>query len=144
MFRAVCIALVVALGLSAFLGWRLDRSMQTVDGQAETIASLNGQLADKTSQLLAVDLMARANDSLQLGLQQRNEQLAAAVAGRDQRFKELMNENTEVKRWADARLPDAVIRLQQRPAITGSEGYHTYLSGSVALHPASQPAGNPR
>lgn len=144
MFRAVCIALVVALGLSAFLGWRLDRSMQTVDEQAETISTLNDQLADKTSQLLAVDLMARANDSLQLGLQRRNEQLTAAAAGRDQRFKELMNENTEFKRWADARLPDAVIRLQQRPAITGSEDYHTYLSGSDALHPASQPAGHSR
>lgn len=144
MFRAVSIALAVALGLSAFLGWRLDRSMQTVGEQVKTIGTLNGQLADKTSQLLAVDLMARANDSLQLGLQRRNEQLAAEAAGRDQRLKELMNENTEVKRWADTRLPDAVIRLQQRPAITGSEGYHTYLSGSVAMHSASQSAGHSR
>ncbi len=140
MSRAISIAFVAALALSAFLGWRLDKSTDTVDQQAKTIGTLNGQLSDKNSQLLAVDLMARANDSLQLGLQQRNAQLAAGAAGRDQRFKELTHENAEVKNWADTRLPDAVIRLQQRPAITGSEGYHAYLSGSDALHPASQSA----
>lgn len=138
MSRAISIAFVVALALSAFLGWRLDKSTDTVDQQAKTIGTLNGQLSDKNSQLLAVDLMSRANDALQLGLQQRNAQLAAGSAGRDQRFKELTHENAEVKNWADTRLPDAVIRLQQRPVITGSEGYHTYLSGSDALHSASQ------
>lgn len=140
MSRAISIAFVVAFALSAFLGWRLDKSTDTVDQQAKKIGMLNGQLSDKNSQLLAVDLMARANDSLQLGLQQRNAELAAAEAIRDKRLKELMNENPEVKHWADTRLPDAVIRLQQRPAITGAEGYHSYLSGSDALHPASQSA----
>lgn len=140
MSRTISIVFVVALALSAFLGWRLDKSTAAVDQQAKTIGMLNGQLSDKNSQLLAVDLMARANDSLQLSLQQRNAELAAAAATRDQRLKELMNENPEVKHWADTRLPDAVIRLQQRPAITGAESYHTYLSGSDALHPASQSA----
>lgn len=138
MSRAISIAFVVALALSAFLGWRLDKSTDSLDKQAKTIGTLNSQLSDKNSQLLAVDLMGRANDALQLGLQQRNAQLAAGAAGRDQRFKELTHENAEVKNWADTRLPDAVIRLQQRPPITGSEGYHTYLSGSDALHAASQ------
>lgn len=142
MSRAISIAFVVALALSAFLGWRLDKSTDTVDQQAKKIGTLNGQLSDKNSQLIAVDLMGRANDALQLRLQQRNAQLAAGAAGRDQRFKELTHENAEVKNWADTRLPDAVIRLQQRPAITGSEGYHTYLSGSDALHSASQSAGD--
>jgi len=144
MSRAISIVFVVALALSAFLGWRLDKSTDTVDQQAKTIGTLNGQLSDKNSQLLAVDLMSRANDALQLGLQQRNAQLAAGAAGRDQRFKELTHENAEVKNWADTRLPDAVIRLQQRPAITGSEGYHAYLSGSDTLHAARQPAADPR
>lgn len=144
MSRAISIAFVVALALSAFLGWRLDKSTDTVDKQAKKIGTLNGQLSDKNSQLIAVDLMGRANDALQLGLQQRNAQLAAGAAGRDQRFKELTHENAEVKNWADTRLPDAVIRLQQRPAITGSEGYHAYLSGSDALHPASQSTGDQR
>jgi len=144
MSRAISIAFVVALALSAFLGWRLDKSTDTMEQQAKTIGTLNGQLSDKNSQLLAVDLMARANDSLQLSLQQRNAELAAAAATRDQRLKELMNENPEVKHWAYTRLPDAVIRLQQRPTIIGSEGYHAYLSGSDALHPASQPTGDQR
>ncbi|OAT32115.1 Rz family phage spanin [Buttiauxella brennerae ATCC 51605] len=139
MSRAISIGFVVALALSAFLGWRLDKSTDSLDKQAKTIGTLNSQLSDKNSQLLAVDLMGRANDALQLGLQQRNAQLAAGAAGRDQRFKELTHENAEVKNWADTLLPDAVIRLQQRPPITGSEGYHTYLSGSDALHSASQP-----
>lgn len=144
MSRAISIAFVVALALSAFLGWRLDKSTDTVDQQAKKIGTLNGQLSDKNSQLIAVDLMGRANDALQLGLQQRNAQLAAGAAGRDQRLKELTHENAEVKNWADTRLPDAVIRLQQRPSITGSEGYHTYLSGSDALHTASQSTGDQR
>lgn len=139
MDRLLAIAVAVLLGIALFLGWRLDKSADFIGEQGETIGTLNGQLSDKNSQLIAVDLMGRANDALQLGLQQRNAQLAAGAAGRDQRFKELTHENAEVKNWADTRLPDAVIRLQQRPVITGSEGYHTYLSGSDALHSASQP-----
>lgn len=144
MLRAISIAIVITLALSAFLGWRLDKSTDTVDQQAKTIGMLNGKLSDKNSQLLAVDLMARANDNLQLRMQQRNELLAAGAAWRNQRFKGLMDKNAEVKNWADTRLPDAVIRLQQRPAITGADSYHTYLSGGDALHPASQSAVDPR
>ncbi|RFU89010.1 MULTISPECIES: Rz-like lysis system protein LysB [Citrobacter] len=140
--RILSVALVVVIALSALLGWQLNAATDTVGEQAKTIGTLKQQLSDKNGQLLAIDLMARANDSLQLTLQKQNDKLAAAVAGRDQRLKELINENHEVKRWADTRLPDAVIRLQQRPAITGSEGYHAYLSGGVALHPDSQPAGD--
>ena len=144
MDRLLAIVAVVMLSIALFLGWRLHKSADFIGEQGTTIGTLNGKLSDKNSQLIAVDLMGRANDALQLGLQQRNAQLAAGAAGRDQRFKELTHENAEVKNWADTRLPDAVIRLQQRPAITGSEGYHAYLSGSDALHPASQPAADQR
>lgn len=140
MDRLLAILAVVFLAAAIFLGWRLDKSSDFIDQQARTIGNQENKLSEKNSQLLAVDLMARANDSLQLGLQQRNAQLAAGAASRDQRLKGLMDEKPEVKRWDDVRLPDDVIRLQQRPTITGADGYHTYLSGSNTVQSASQSA----
>ncbi|MDM2835720.1 Rz-like lysis system protein LysB [Citrobacter sp. Cpo091] len=144
MSRILSVAMIAVIALSAVLGWQLHKRNTVISQQDRDIGTLNQQLSDKTGQLLAVDLMARANDSLQLRLQQRNAELTAAVASRDQKIKELINENPEVKRWADTRLPDDVIRLQQRPAITGAAGYHAYLSGDNPLHAASKSAGNKR
>ncbi|MDN4386668.1 Rz-like lysis system protein LysB [Citrobacter portucalensis] len=144
MSRILSVAMIAVIALSAVLGWQLHKRNTVIAQQDRDIGTLNQQLSDKTGQLLAVDLMARANDSLQLRLQQRNAELAAAVASRDQKIKALINENPEVKRWADTRLPDDVIRLQQRPAITGAAGYHAYLSGDNPLHAASESTGNKR
>ncbi|EPJ4165322.1 Rz-like lysis system protein LysB [Citrobacter freundii] len=144
MSRILSVAMIVVIALSAVLGWQLHKRNTVISQQDRVIGKLNQQLSDKTGQLLAVGLMARANDSLQLRLQQRNAELAAAVASRDQKIKALINENPEVKRWADTRLPDDVIRLQQRPAITGAAGYHAYLSGDNPLYAASKSAGHKR
>lgn len=142
MSRLIGVAVVLLLALSAFLGWRLSRAHEAIGTQRESITGLTRQLSDARGQLMAVDLMARANDALQLRLQRRQDALAAAAADRDMQLKRLLHENADVKRWADAPLPADIIRLQNRPAVTGAGGYQGVLSGGEPLHAAREPAGH--
>lgn len=59
------------------------------------------------------------------------------LADRRRRLTLLERENAELKEWADRPLPEPVVRLRQRPAITGARDYQRWLSTDNALLPAS-------
>ncbi|WP_318389652.1 Rz-like lysis system protein LysB [Enterobacter sp.] len=133
MSRSVGVIGALILALALWLGWQLRDARRDVQERDDKIAGLNSDIGRLKSQLLTVDLMAKANDGFQLAYQNQLDAIATAAAGRERQFKRLANENPEVKRWADAPLPDDVIRLQKRPAITGAAGYRAYMSESGAL-----------
>lgn len=93
-----------------------------------------GDLADR--------LNAQRLDLAALTTQQ--EGFRAALDEREFNFERLKNEDSEVRSWADTVLPAGVVRLQQRPAITGAAGYAEYLRTRDALHTAGQPAEDKR
>lgn len=134
MSRTICVIIAALLALSALLGWQLSRTLKQVGEQKKTVEELGEKLSEKNSQLIAVNLVARANDNLQQQLQQKNDDLRAATAGRRKHIQEVIREDEKAAGWAGEPLPDAVIRLQQRPAITGTAGYKSFLSKSDALH----------
>ncbi|WP_024554317.1 Rz-like lysis system protein LysB [Franconibacter helveticus 513] len=133
MSRSVAIIGALLLALSLWLGWQLRDARRDVQDKDGVITELKDDLSRTTSQLVAVDLMAKANNGFQLAYQQQQDAIAVAVAARAEKFKRLTNENPEVKRWADAPLPADVIRMQKRPAITGAAGYAAYLSENSTL-----------
>ncbi|EKY3119559.1 hypothetical protein SMY46_003615 [Cronobacter turicensis] len=133
MSRSVAIIGALLLVLSLWLGWQLRDARRDLQDKDGVITELKDDLSRTTSQLVAVDLMAKANNGFQLAYQQQQDAIAVAVAARAEKFKRLTNENPEVKRWADAPLPADVIRMQKRPAITGAAGYAAYLSENSTL-----------
>lgn len=134
MSRALAVIAAALLSLSALLGWQLSRTLKQVGEQKQTVAELGEKLSEKNSQLIAVNLVARANDNLQQQLQQTNDDLRAAATGRQKQIQEVIREDEKAAGWAAEPLPDSIIRLQRRPAITGAAGYHSFLSKSDALH----------
>jgi len=140
MSRSVTIIGVLLLALTLWLGWQLREARRDISDRDRDITGLNKSLADAKSQLAAVDLMARANDSFQLAYQQEQDAITLAAAARAEQIKRLTNENPDVKKWADTPLPADVIRLQKRPGITGAAGYRAFLSESDALPAASERA----
>lgn len=136
-------AMVLLFG-ALLQSWRLDKAQQTVTDLRSDIAALNQAVEEKKQQIITLNETAKENDRYQATLQQQIEALTAGVAAKNHRIKELINENAELKRWADTPLPAGIIRLQQRPAITGAAGYHAYLSQHHPLSATSGSADNKR
>ncbi|MCX9038819.1 hypothetical protein NLN82_22605 [Citrobacter portucalensis] len=142
--RATTIICGVLILLSCALGWQLREAWHRLGQQDEAIATLNRRLSQKDSQLMTLHFFSRLNDALQLQLQQEQTALRQAEAAHENRLNEVIFHDEDAARWTTAPLPAAVIRLQQRPDITGAAGYRAVLSESDTLHPASQRTGNQR
>jgi len=138
------LALAIALG---GWGWAAT-SAATAKGQLTTMqsdlkaaddkakeAALREQSKDSTINTLKTELDAQANATAKL--QGQLDQLAQSAATRADTIKRLKRENAELRTWADRPLPDPVIRLLQRPAITGAADYQAHLSGPDTLPAAS-------
>ncbi|EQB8041047.1 Rz-like lysis system protein LysB [Aeromonas hydrophila] len=87
------------------------------------IDHLTGELTDQAT--------AAATLQRQLG------DLTITAATRADTIKRLKRENDELKKWADRPLPDPVVRLLKRPAITGAADYQAHLSGPDTLPAAA-------
>ena len=140
--------LLLALAI-ALAGWGWSaRSAAKAEGQVSTLqsdlkaasdrakeAERREQLKDTAITTLTTELTAQAEATQQL--QGQLDQLALTAATRADTIKRLKRENAELKEWADRPLPDPVIRLLQRPAITGAADYQAHLSGPDHLPAAS-------
>ncbi|CFQ95816.1 Rz-like lysis system protein LysB [Yersinia enterocolitica] len=120
----VAAVLLIASGVQTY---RLSEARQVViDQQAADVASKNGQL-------IALALIANANNQAQAQLRQQVASTDQLLAQRNSQIKRLYRENETLRRWADTPLPDDIIRLRQRPAFTGAADYRQWLSESHAL-----------
>ncbi|WP_323918983.1 phage lysis regulatory protein LysB, partial [Aeromonas veronii] len=92
------------------------------------------QLKETAIATLPRELTTQAQAAQQL--QGQLDQLAQAATRADT-IKRLKRENAELSAWADRPLPDPVIRLLQRPALTGAADYQAHLSGPEPLPAAA-------
>lgn len=134
------IALAIALG-----GWGWSAtSAATAKGKVTTLqsdlkaaddkakeAEQRERLKDTTITTLTGELTAQAKAAAQL--QNQLGELSMTAATRADTIKRLKRENAELRSWADSPLPDPVIRLLQRPALTGVADYQAHLSGPDPL-----------
>ncbi|WP_429221343.1 Rz-like lysis system protein LysB [Aeromonas veronii] len=131
------LALAIALG-----GWGWEAtSAATAKGQVTTLqsdlkaaddkaneAQRREQGKDTTINTLKTELDTQATAAAKL--QGQLDQLAQSAATRADTIKRLKRENAELRMWADRPLPAPVIRLLQRPTITGAADYQAHLSGA--------------
>ncbi|EKN4026294.1 Rz-like lysis system protein LysB [Yersinia enterocolitica] len=121
---AIAAALLLASGVQTY---RLANAQQVViDRQADEVASKNGQL-------ITLALTANANNQAQARLRQQVASADQLLAQRNSQLKRLYRENKTLRRWADTPLPDDIIRLRRRPALTGAADYRQWLSEGHSL-----------
>ncbi len=121
---ALTAALLLASGVQTY---RLSEARQVViDQQTAEAASKNGQL-------IALALTANANNQAQAQLRQQVASADQLLVQRNSQIKRLYRESETLRRWADTPLPDDIIRLRRRPAITGAADYRQWLSESRTL-----------
>ncbi|EXU75986.1 hypothetical protein BG55_07945 [Erwinia mallotivora] len=127
---AVVVLLLAVIGVQS---WRLSNAHNTISTQQTTIAGQGKKLSQKNGQLIALKILTQTNSQAQTQLYAAAEQNGKLLRDRQRTIEELKRENEDFRRWSDARLPDAVIRLRQRPALAGGGAYRQWLSESHPL-----------
>ncbi|QEQ86104.1 LysB family transcriptional regulator [Pseudomonas sp. p99-361] len=137
-YSGVTLTVAIALGL---WGWGQQRMLTTSQENAQRLEEQRDRAqgdADRnlanTTELIATLTAVRDGQVKLLTLQG---ELRTGLAKREQQIEDLKHEIKELQEWADRPLPDAARRLRQRPAITGADAYHQWLSSGGAVHPAS-------
>lgn len=123
---------------SALLAWAVWSQHGTIAAQDTQISTLQTQAVAVAKRFGQInDAQAKAAQNTQ-DLQRSQDQLRGAFSQREIDIRKLQHDTKELQSWADQPLPDAIVRLRQRPAITGSAAYSEYLSSRQPVHAVGQ------
>ncbi|KAA0011199.1 LysB family phage lysis regulatory protein [Billgrantia pellis] len=135
-------AALLVFVLVVLVTWALWQRSEAAEARAELAEQ---QLAEALQRVHESQLVIDAlwNNAARLDAQRRataeqKAELERTASTRLARLQELQHENTQLREWADARLPDAVVRLRKRPAVTGADAYRQSLRDTDALHAAGE------
>ena len=99
----------------------------------ERAARAEQGITDRDSIIDTLNATAAKNRKALNALQVQRDGIAATLSTREQQIKKLQYENSTIRHWAESPLPDAIVRLRQRPALIGSDAYRQWLSTSDPL-----------
>lgn len=133
MNRLLLVVLALLLAALGWQTWRLADASQTISTQADELQSKSQALAKSNSQLISLSILTETNNREQARLYADAEQTRALLRQRQRRIEELKRENEDLRRWADTPLPADIIRLRERPVLTGGAAYRQWLSESDAV-----------
>ncbi|HBM8286689.1 TPA: hypothetical protein L0V99_001173 [Escherichia coli] len=133
MNRLLLVVLALLLAALGWQTWRLADASQTISTQANELQSKSQALAKSNSQLISLSILTETNNREQARLYAEAEQTSAQLRQRQRRIEELKRENEDLRHWADTPLPADIIRLRERPALTGGAAYRQWLSASDAV-----------
>jgi LysB family phage lysis regulatory protein len=130
-------ALMVMVGIGGLTLWYQSTTIEHLEQQSGALVQALTQTAQS---LYDIKTEAVANQQAQATLRQQLASVSNASRNRQQQIEELKDELGEVKRWADAPLPEPVARLHQRPALSGGAEYRDWLSTRDPLSATGEPA----
>lgn len=133
--RTLAIVLVLVLAALGWQSWRLNNASHTIETQGAALKSKSQELTKKNSQLIGLSILTETNSREQTRLYAAAEDTRSLLHQRQNRIEELKRENEDLRRWVDTLLPPDVIRLRERPAITGGAAYREWLSKGDAVPP---------
>ncbi|MBJ9263433.1 MAG: Rz-like lysis system protein LysB [Citrobacter sp.] len=135
MMRTLAIVLALVLAALGWQSWRLNNASHTIETQGAALKSKSQELTKKNSQLIGLSILTETNSREQTRLYAAAEDTRSLLHQRQNRIEELKRENEDLRRWADTLLPPDVIRLRERPAITGGTAYREWLSKGDTVPP---------
>ncbi len=125
---------VAALGAAAYIRDLQQQLALLQVHQTNLVQSLT-----QTSQAyFDLKQLAAENQQAQATLRQQLARVSSTSAWRKNQIEGLKHELSNIKEWADTLLPNAINRLHQRPAISGSAQYRDWLSNRDPLPTARE------
>ncbi|MFP2424278.1 Rz-like lysis system protein LysB [Pseudescherichia vulneris] len=135
MMRVLAVMLALVLTALGWQSWQLNNASHTIETQEAALKSKNQELAKKNSQLIGLSILTETNSREQTRLYAAAEDTRSLLHQRQNRIGELKRENEDLRRWADTLLPPDVVRLRERPSLTGGAAYREWLSKGDAVPP---------
>jgi LysB family phage lysis regulatory protein len=117
------IVILTGLLTTTIIYWQHTTNKKLTTNLAITQRALNEKKALINTLNQQQNKLTQAQQALTKMLQNNKTKLINQL----QTLQELKNENQTYRDWANNPLPPTVISLQQRPTITSSEHYQTYL-----------------
>ena len=131
--RVLAVALVV---LAIAAGWFYVKALRAELADAQNTARTAQETVGRRDATIAdMQKIEREHATALAQLEAKRERIAASLAQTETDFKALKHENEALRAWADSSLPDDVVRLYSRPAITGADDWLAMRAGH-ALHAA--------
>ena len=131
--RVLAVALVV---LAIAAGWFYVKALRAELADAQNTARTAQETVGRRDATIAdMQKKEREHTTALAQLEAKRERIAASLAQTETDFKALKHENEALRAWADSSLPDDVVRLYSRPAITGADDWLAMRAGH-ALHAA--------
>ena len=139
-------AALLILALVVLVTWALWHRSEAAESRAELaeqqLAASQQRVQEHQQIISALQENAARLDAQQRATAQRKAELERTAGARLARIQELQHENDQLREWASTRLPDAVIRLRKRPAVTGADAYHQSVRDPGTLHATGERAGH--
>ncbi|MCS2172240.1 Rz-like lysis system protein LysB [Scandinavium sp. TWS1a] len=135
MTRVLAVMLAVALAALSWQSWRLNNASHTIEAQDLTLKGKADELVKRNSQLISLSILTETNSREQTRLYAAAEDTRSLLHQRRNRIEKLKRENEDLRRWADTLLPADVVRLRDRPTLTGGAAYREWLSKGDAVPP---------
>nr|WP_289110952.1 Rz-like lysis system protein LysB [uncultured Halomonas sp.] len=132
------LAALAILVLVLLVTWALWQRTHAAEARAELAEQQLTQAHQREAQqqviINALWDNARRQETQRRALAQQQATLTRTAANRLATIEELHRENAELRAWAGSRLPDAVIRMRRRPAVTGADAYYQSVRDPQPLH----------
>lgn len=119
-----------AVGLFAYQNQGLRADKKLLDTQ---LTDANTKVKAQAEVITTLETAAKANEKAHETLLAKIATTKNLLTKHEQTIRTLEQQNEALKIWSNTRLPDPVIRLRQRPALTGSENYQSWLFERDAL-----------
>lgn len=136
------LAALAILGLVLLVTWALWQRTNAAEARADLAEQqLTESQQREQESLVVIDALwenARRLEAQRRALDEQQAALTRAASNRLTTIEELQRENATLRDWAGTRLPSPVIRLRNRPAVTGAHAYYQSVRDAQPLHPARE------
>ena len=120
--------LVAAIGIALTMAGVIYQQQERLSKLQQTQGSMLQSLTQTSQSYFDLKQLSAENQQAQAELRTQLASVKSTSQYRKNKIEELKSELSDVKAWADTLLPDAIRRLHQRPAISGSAEYRRWLS----------------
>ncbi|WP_413722725.1 Rz-like lysis system protein LysB [Sodalis sp. RH24] len=134
------IGLLLAAAVAiAGLWWSADALNDDLEQQTRINGTLSAGIESRDTAIARLQKEALDQARAELALRQSLTAAGRLALTREQRIQGLLNENQTLRDWYGTALPDAAVRLHQRPAFASAADYLRWLSESEQLSDAGEP-----
>lgn len=128
-------AALATLALVAAVQYVRSLQADLVAARKDAQTALQGN-TDRDQTIKELRESVRTGELARAKLEGERNGIRALAAAREQTFRRLIDENKEIREWANAAVPEPIVRLREHGPITGAAAYREAAAVRDALRPS--------